>query len=255
MTKITIPASIEEATDRLTGLERLLTATEWEKAAIVAAFVTTSEQGKGGAAKASSSLSPIQFAALGITGLKSKDTVRRYAEAWEKSGKPKPRPGVQVTLPTVDFTEIAGTVQTTQQKLSNSPGGIAGVLADGKVRQKVIDNLDPETRKQIAAEIIEESTWEEIEDISDMSGSVITTQKSNENMKDFIKERAKAKDKVKDSPSEAMALTIHFKDLVAKTNGRPWRVEVLLKWRDYIDEVLGLESAPDIIPTSMIEGR
>lgn len=103
---IHIPASIEDAVSKLNGLERLLTATEWEKAAIVAAFVTLDgTPGPKSSASSSRSLTAPEFAALGITGLKSKDTVRRYVAAWESTGLPKPTPGSDVELPTVPFPE------------------------------------------------------------------------------------------------------------------------------------------------------
>lgn len=73
--KFTVPASLEDATAALTGVERLLTAKEWERCAIVAAFVTLGE-GKGkGIGNATSSISPVEFAALGYnrTGM-SPDT-------------------------------------------------------------------------------------------------------------------------------------------------------------------------------------
>lgn len=41
----------------------------------------------------SSHLSPREFAALGIAGLKSKNTVRHYIRAWESSGLERPVPG------------------------------------------------------------------------------------------------------------------------------------------------------------------
>ena len=96
--KITIPASIEEATEQLNGIHSLLTATEWEKAAIVAAFVDT--PGKG---KSTDLYSTHAFAALKITGLSSAVTVQRYVNAWESTGLPKPVIGEDVELPTIDF--------------------------------------------------------------------------------------------------------------------------------------------------------
>ena len=48
---------------------------------VCSAFVEEGE-GRGKSVNASSSISPQEFAALGITGLRSKDTVRRYLRAW-----------------------------------------------------------------------------------------------------------------------------------------------------------------------------
>lgn len=92
--------------DELDGMARLLHASDWERAAIVAAFVTLGE-GKGkSVGNATSSISPEAFAAKGIAGLKSKDTVRRYVEAWVATGRPPPEPGQSVALPTQPFPRI-----------------------------------------------------------------------------------------------------------------------------------------------------
>ena len=83
-TTVTIPASIEEATSRLGAIERLLTATGWERAAIVAAFVRLND-GPGqpqSITNNGNTLSTVGFADLGITGLRKADTVRLYVQAW-----------------------------------------------------------------------------------------------------------------------------------------------------------------------------
>ena len=92
MGTINIPASIEQAVDVLVGVEALLRAKEWERAAIVAAFVTVSEQGVGAnqVGKVKTDLSPAEFADLGIAGLKSKNTVQEYAKRWEEAGRARP---------------------------------------------------------------------------------------------------------------------------------------------------------------------
>jgi hypothetical protein len=99
--KINIPGTIDEAVASLTGIGALLTAKEWERAAIVAAFVSLSE-GKG-KRNVSSDISPVEFAALGIVGLKSKNTVWAYAQAWQEAinqGKAvAAEPGATVALP------------------------------------------------------------------------------------------------------------------------------------------------------------
>ena len=102
--KVTIPASVEEATEQLNGIHSLLTAREWERAAIVAAFAKEGQAGRPTkSASAGRLLTPVQFAALGIHGLRSKDTVRRYVRAWASTGLPRPVSGEDVDLPTIDF--------------------------------------------------------------------------------------------------------------------------------------------------------
>jgi hypothetical protein len=103
--------------EELHGLARLLTATDWERAAIVAAHVERGAQhvSRGREAK-SSLLTPRGFAALGINGLASKDTVRRYVEAWASTGLPRPTPGAPVALPTGPFPASTGQSRQTRRR-------------------------------------------------------------------------------------------------------------------------------------------
>lgn len=134
MTTINVPASLREAKSRLGALGKLLTATEWERAAVLAAFVSLAE-GRGKAlANAGSSISCEEFSSFGIVGLKSKDTVRRYVQAWADSGKPRPEPGTKVTLPTEGFPPdeknmgSRATVATVIRKAQEDPDYAANVV-------------------------------------------------------------------------------------------------------------------------------
>jgi hypothetical protein len=102
MTTVTMPASIDEAVGALTGIEKLLQAREWERAAIVATFVRAQESGgrPGKAATSRGFLNYDQFAALGINGLRHRDTVRMYEKRWLDVAGTAPDPGEKVTLPT-----------------------------------------------------------------------------------------------------------------------------------------------------------
>lgn len=100
MSRIVLPSSVDEAVASLDGIAGLLTAKEWERAAIVVAF-TTDGRGKNGS---STVLNCIEFAALGIKGLKSDKTVRNLRKAWESAGGDlNIKPGDTVTLPTADW--------------------------------------------------------------------------------------------------------------------------------------------------------
>lgn len=114
-----IPASVGGATKKLAELSGLIRASEWERAAIVATFVETSEQGVGirQAGKARSSLSAQEFAALGIVGLRSKDTVRRYVDAWNSLGIGRPTPGERFDVE--DLPDWPP--DTTHPRLDNGP--------------------------------------------------------------------------------------------------------------------------------------
>jgi hypothetical protein len=109
MTRINIPASIEDATERLTGIESLLTAQRWERAAIVAAFVRLS--GSGGDRRSAGRSnengdvwSAADFASLGVAGLRSEPTVRTYVNRWlEHSQGVYPEPGAAVELPDAEW--------------------------------------------------------------------------------------------------------------------------------------------------------
>jgi hypothetical protein len=91
MAKVDIPATIGQAKRRLASLEGIATATEWERAAIVAAFVR-----EGGSQV---TYSAHGFAALGIAGLRSRNTVRRYLRIWDAERATRPEPGTTVSLP------------------------------------------------------------------------------------------------------------------------------------------------------------
>jgi hypothetical protein len=145
---IHIPASIEDATARLTGLESLLTATEWEKAAIVAAFVTLGE-GRG-KANVKSDISCAEFASLGIAGLKSHNTVRRYVEAWTiEAGLTPPLKGQDVDLPDMPFPSAPAdrsggqTGGVTVDRIVANPAKVAeAILADPTVAAHAREALE-----------------------------------------------------------------------------------------------------------------
>lgn len=118
-TTIRIPDTIDEAMSRLGGIERLLTARGWERAAIVYAF--THEPGPGGDRRsqgrnqrvkthADSPLTCKQFADLGVQGLRGNQAVYEHRRAWQEAidtGEAvAPQPGETVALPTSDFPVI-----------------------------------------------------------------------------------------------------------------------------------------------------
>lgn len=159
--KIQIPASVNEAVEKLGSLGKLLTATEWERAAIVAAFVEEGE-GRGKSVNASSSISPQEFAALGITGLRSKDTVRRYVRAWMDEVGTRPQAGHSVSLPSKLFpNDSRGTIDTSEGSQvvdvvkKNAPA-MAKALADSAVVSRVVDKMTPEAKATLAAELAED---------------------------------------------------------------------------------------------------
>lgn len=114
MSSIKIPRSIDAATKRLVGIDSLLMATEWERAAIVAAFVRLNARPGPKDGSELTHLTPKAFAQLGVTGLRSHNTVTRYVQAWLDQQGSYPEPGRTVSLPTVVFpSESAGTGEPT----------------------------------------------------------------------------------------------------------------------------------------------
>lgn len=154
--------------DELQGMARLLTATDWERAAIVAAFVEVGEHGGDRTSKRTSALAPKEFAALGIAGLRSDNTVRRYADAWRSTGLPRPTPGEPVTLPTDPFPAAPQAGSVTRRGFpiaSNDPSELASSwLAHGKsieLLQEVLASArrqaapSPRRRRTRAGNVIE----------------------------------------------------------------------------------------------------
>jgi hypothetical protein len=136
--KVLIPRDIAGVEKSLGALGKLISAQEWERAAIVAAFVMVTPNGKG----LDGHMSAQDFAALGIVGLTTDKTVRHYFEAWTKNvGRERPVPGETVDLtglPTFQANETVG-----------APGGMtperrdalmkAGQDAGMKAGSKVVD--------------------------------------------------------------------------------------------------------------------
>ncbi len=103
MNKIHIPTELQLA-KRLAEIHGLLTATKWERAAIIYAFTTNDGQGRPETGSSTGFPMPMErFAALGYAGLKSDKTVRHYRAAWEyaiEQGQAQPvQPGDDVELP------------------------------------------------------------------------------------------------------------------------------------------------------------
>ena len=95
-TEHVIPATIEEAVSSLGALGKLLTATQWEKAAIVFAFTYDGEQ----EVSASGHLTISAFADRKIHGLAKRSTVSRYRAMWKQGGTDSGlTPGSTYTLP------------------------------------------------------------------------------------------------------------------------------------------------------------
>jgi hypothetical protein len=103
---IQIPSSLEDAVLDLKGLGELVTASEWKRAAIVWAFTEAGKPGPGNRAT-SGPISINDFCRHEISGLKSKETVRKYRKAWklaiDKGFATDAKPGDEVKMPDVEW--------------------------------------------------------------------------------------------------------------------------------------------------------
>lgn len=196
MAHIAIPASIEGARKELEGIESLLTAKGWERAAIVYAF-TEPQQGKRTSTNSRGGPMTIQaFSDLGINGLKTIDSVRKYRNEWEqavKRGETKESaPGMKVKLPDRDFPPTRT--------------GTNGVSTPEGARKRV-QEMTPDAKKAAADELLKDEenvTPEDIgKSVSERSDSlVVETQVTETREKKTKKAESKAKKKKKDPDDE-----------------------------------------------------
>lgn len=167
MSTFTIPASLDEAVGQLEGIERLLTAKRWERAAILAAFVEIGEHGENRHTKRTL-LSSRQFAALGIAGLKSHMTVREYVRRWlEDSGRPRPEPGQVIDLdglPPWDKPE-PGTKyppgkEGSEQRIKDQTSTVTAALDDEQFLTKVVESMSDSQRLKVYRQIASQGAAE-----------------------------------------------------------------------------------------------
>lgn len=107
MTIVSIPPTIKAATAQLEGLESLLTAKQWERAAIVYAF-TYEGVNRFSSGPVLGRYTIRQFADLKIKGLSSRETIKHYRDNWklavESEDAPEGiEPGDRVYLPEIDW--------------------------------------------------------------------------------------------------------------------------------------------------------
>lgn len=119
--EVTIPQTLDEAAGLLDAVGGLLSAGYWGTAAIVYAY--TEEVGAGRPRKneqKSPFLNLEEFAELGIRGLKTRNSVRKYRQAWQyamdQGWAELAEPGKRVALPPEEFKEI------TDAHVSNNAG-------------------------------------------------------------------------------------------------------------------------------------
>lgn len=80
---INVPGTLSAAREALADLNGLVTAKEWERAAIVYAFTRGDLRGRPSESDGNQALPISRFAELGIAGLTTRETVARYRRAWQ----------------------------------------------------------------------------------------------------------------------------------------------------------------------------
>ena len=123
-----IPDNLDDRTVyQINSISEWALSWDWARAALVRAWVRRGDPGNPNLQKQSNlpngtelgQLSMREFARLGIKGLSSRETVRHYWHAWERSGYNTPRPGRPVELPEDPFpewgtiTDMGGTKSST----------------------------------------------------------------------------------------------------------------------------------------------
>ncbi|MBE7193389.1 MAG: hypothetical protein INR66_13015 [Gordonia polyisoprenivorans] len=105
MNTVIVPATLDDAVNSLAGIGKLLTAKRWERAAIVYAFTHDGTNQHDQVHDYSCSIR--EFARLGIAGLTTQDSVRRYRKAWAGAIAAEwvreATPGGVVALPDVEW--------------------------------------------------------------------------------------------------------------------------------------------------------
>lgn len=159
---IHVPSTID-------GVHALMTVRKWEKAAIVWAYVRGSDTGgrptpESLNSETSRKMTPDEFAALGLAGLRSAQTVRRYWKAWndaiDSGHAAAVEPGETIVEPAIEWepftdatnpnrvggedmaeryateAERLGTTQGSAIRAGSNPKAVAAaILADPKVAE------------------------------------------------------------------------------------------------------------------------
>lgn len=169
--KFKVPATFT-VPDTIEGVRGLMTATKWEKAAIVYAYtqpMTKAEAGrKGGASNpktgvASFPCSIAEFADLGITGLNSETTVAFYRDQWTDAMRKRKAKATKIgeafEVPTIPFPSSEKRTGTGLDNRRMTPANVAeAIKSDPKYRDAVAEVIKTDTEvAEVAWTAIEEA--------------------------------------------------------------------------------------------------
>ena len=156
---IHIPATPEAADLRLGDIGSIVTAREWERAAIIAARVRLADGPGGNVTSDNAHLTPTQFAALGITGLRSHNTIQRHVQNWlDANDDQYPELGADIVMPEKDYPSNSRTTdpEPGSQKVDDimsNPKATAKALTDDGFVDRVLDRMDDETIDRVTETI------------------------------------------------------------------------------------------------------
>jgi len=141
MTIISIPTTIGSAGRQLAGIDKLLTASQWERAAIVWAFTEPSVGGRPSKTGGNHTrFSFTEFAAKRIRGLTDKHAVAEYHRIWQEAidngDAPEIEPGDRVELPTIDWPGRQDTAGQRRYADIESPAALAKAVNQLPTQQR-----------------------------------------------------------------------------------------------------------------------
>lgn len=158
-TVFNVPSSLAKAKSELGALGKLLTVTEWERAATVWAFTY---EGRGGprTGNKTSQLSIREFAELGIQGLTSRPSVTAYRDQWKRAmelaGASDVQPGDTIRLPNLEWDWSDNDHRQTRYS-QRTPGSFAASIARKEVAADALaQDLTDRDAVDVVARILED---------------------------------------------------------------------------------------------------
>ena len=136
-----IPKNIKAAGAKLLKLDGIVTASEWERAAIVYAFTEEGTPGRHHSAN-NSRLNFTQFSKLGIVGLKSKDTVSKFHANWQAAVDAGEALPVGHADPFVEPDLEYPIVERTAQQAGASVPRTSTALKESKFVAEVVEEME-----------------------------------------------------------------------------------------------------------------
>lgn len=111
--QILVPATLDDTVSDLNELAGMISGDRWKTAAFVYAWTEPTSGGRPGKVDKNDHFLTLEgFAELGIRGLKTRVTVRKYRRAWEQAvqeGRTEAaEPGKRVRYPDKDFEDVSG---------------------------------------------------------------------------------------------------------------------------------------------------